>query len=41
MKKAYAEEKEEEIKLLERSIQELECTVYALENKVNISRPVL
>lgn len=34
---AYAEEKEEEVKLLEQSIEELECTVYALENQVTLS----
>lgn len=36
MRKAYVEEKEEEVKLLERSVEELECTVFALENKVKL-----
>ena len=30
----YAEEKEEEVRLLERSVEELEGTVNMLENKV-------
>jgi kinesin family protein 15 len=30
----YAEDKEAEVKLLERSVEELECTVNVLENKV-------
>jgi kinesin family protein 15 len=33
--KAYAEGKDEEVKLLERSIEELENTVCALESKVS------
>ncbi|XP_058209055.1 kinesin-like protein KIN-12C isoform X4 [Rhododendron vialii] len=33
--KVYAEQKEEEVKILERSVQELECTVNVLEKKVN------
>ena len=33
--KVYAEDKEVEVKLLERSVEELECTVNALENKVS------
>ncbi|RWW75356.1 hypothetical protein BHE74_00016628 [Ensete ventricosum] len=34
LRKVSVEEKEEEVKLLERSVEELECTVFALENKV-------
>lgn len=34
MRKVQAEEKEEEVKLLERSIEELECTINVLEQKV-------
>jgi kinesin family member 15 len=34
-RKVYSEEKDEEVKLLERSIEELESTVCALENKVS------
>ncbi|XP_051135829.1 kinesin-like protein KIN-12D isoform X2 [Andrographis paniculata] len=34
--KVSAEEKEEEVKLLERSIEELECTINVLEQKVDI-----
>jgi hypothetical protein len=30
----YAEDKEAEVKLLERSVEELDCTVNVLENKV-------
>lgn len=33
-RKVHAEEKEEEVKLLERSVEELECTINVLENKV-------
>lgn len=33
-RKMYAEDKEAEVKLLERSVEELECTVNVLENKV-------
>nr|GMC78383.1 kinesin-like protein KIN-12D [Ipomoea batatas] len=36
IRKLYADEKEEEVKLLERSIEELDCTVNVLENKVGI-----
>ncbi|KAK1276465.1 Kinesin-like protein KIN12B [Acorus gramineus] len=36
--KAYAEEKDEEVRLLERSVEELEGTVNVLENKVEIIR---
>ncbi|KAK3025634.1 hypothetical protein RJ639_042132 [Escallonia herrerae] len=32
-RKVYAEDKEEEVRLLERSVEELECTVNVLENK--------
>lgn len=32
--KSYAEDKEAEVKLLERSVEELECTINVLENKV-------
>ena len=31
----YAEEKESEVRLLERSVEELECTINVLENKVS------
>lgn len=34
-RKNYAEDKEAEIKLLERSVEELESTVNVLENKVS------
>ncbi|CAL1389381.1 unnamed protein product [Linum trigynum] len=34
--KIYAEDKEAEVKLLERSVEELECTINVLENKVDI-----
>ncbi|EPS64519.1 hypothetical protein M569_10262 [Genlisea aurea] len=34
--KVHAEEKEEEVRLLEKSIQELECTINVLEHKVDI-----
>jgi len=34
--KAYAEEKNEEVKLLERSIEDLEITVCTLEKKVSL-----
>lgn len=34
-RKIYAEDKEAEVKLLERSIEELESTVNVLENKVS------
>lgn len=34
MRKVQAEEKEEEVKLLERSIEELEYTINVLEQKV-------
>lgn len=30
----YAEEKEEEVKILEHSVEELECTINVLEKKV-------
>lgn len=33
-RKSYAQVKEEEVKLLERSIEELECTVNALQEQV-------
>ena len=33
-RKTYAEDKEAEVKLLERSVEELECTINVLENKV-------
>lgn len=33
----YAEQKEEEVKILERSVQELECTINVLEKKVDSS----
>lgn len=33
-RKAYAEDKETEVRLLERSVEELESTVNVLENKV-------
>lgn len=36
MAKLQAEEKEEEVTLLERSVEELECTVNVLENEVLI-----
>ena len=32
----YAEEKEAEVKLLERSVEELECTINVLEDKVSV-----
>lgn len=31
----YAEQKEEEVKILERSVEELECTINVLEKKVS------
>lgn len=34
-RRIYAEDKEEEVKLLERSVEELECTINVLENKVS------
>jgi kinesin family protein 15 len=34
-RKINAEEKEAEVKLLERSVEELECTINVLENKVS------
>ena len=34
-RKTYAAEKDEEVKLLERSIEELESTIFALENQVS------
>lgn len=34
-KKVYAEEKDEEVKVLERSVVELESTIRALEKKVS------
>jgi len=34
-RKIYAEDKEEEVKLLERSVEELESTINVLENKVS------
>lgn len=34
--KVHAEEKEEEVRLLERSIEELECTINVLEQKVSL-----
>ncbi|XP_068655925.1 kinesin-like protein KIN-12D isoform X2 [Aristolochia californica] len=34
--KTYAVDKEEEVKLLEKSVEELECTINILENKVEI-----
>lgn len=36
MAKLQAEEKEDEVTLLERSVEELECTVNVLENEVLI-----
>lgn len=33
--KMYAEQKEEEVKILERSVEELECTINVLEKKVS------
>ncbi|KAK9289237.1 hypothetical protein L1049_017711 [Liquidambar formosana] len=33
--KIYAEQKEEEVKILERSVEELECTINVMEKKVN------
>jgi hypothetical protein len=38
---AYAEEKEKEVKLLERSIEDLEITVCELENKVSCATSIL
>lgn len=35
IRRLQVEDKEEEIKLLEQSVEELECTVNVLENKVN------
>lgn len=37
-RKIYAEEKEAEVKLLERSVEELECTINVLESKVSFER---
>ena len=34
--KIHAEDKEAEVKLLERSVEELECTINVLENKVSL-----
>jgi kinesin family protein 15 len=31
----YAEQKEEEVKILEHSVEELECTINVLEKKVS------
>ena len=31
----YAEQKEEQVKILERSVEELECTINVLEKKVS------
>ena len=36
--KLYAEQKEEEVKILERSVDELEGTINVLENKVSCMR---
>lgn len=36
-RKVYAEDKETEVKLLERSVEELECTINVLENKVSLA----
>lgn len=36
-RKAYAEEKEEEVRLLERSVEEFEFTVNTMESKVSLA----
>ncbi|KAK3007108.1 hypothetical protein RJ639_016177, partial [Escallonia herrerae] len=36
--KMYAEQKEEEVKILERSVEELECTINVMEKKMNLEK---
>lgn len=40
-RKLQVEDKEDEIKLLEQSVEQLECTVNVLENKVKLFLPYL
>lgn len=37
-RRIYAEQKEDEVKILEHSVEELECTINVLEKKVRVDR---